>query len=267
MHAYVINLERSPNRRTYIIDELKKTGLDYEIITGVDGRHLDLLDPTLVDPSLLTKSSFPAGVAGSALSHIKVYQKMIADGLNEALVLEDDAALPADLASLADAVAGQLEGAEVALLYYISKDTCKISIEGSVDLSSSQRLALPIDIQQVKSAVAYIITREACERMSRIVPPVRVNADDWWVFYREGALDRLRCVVPLTVGLNHEFRSTIGTYGLGNGIKAAVFEPLLRRKTPFLHQVISHRRQHISRQWTRWEMVDTPFVEKPSRLK
>jgi glycosyl transferase family 25 len=267
MHAYVINLERSPNRRAYITAELEKVGLDYEIITGVDGRELDLHDPTIVDPSLLANSPFPAGAAGSALSHIKVYRKIIADGLSEALVLEDDVTVDADLGNLADAVAAQLTGAEIALIYHISKDTCKISPEGSVDLPSSRRLALPIDIREVRSAAAYIITREACERMSKIVPPVRVNSDDWWLFYREGALDRLRCVVPLAVGLNHEFRSTIGTYGLGNGMKAALFEPLLRHKTPFLRQLIAYRRRHISRQWTRWEMIDAPFIEKPSRLK
>ena len=54
MHAYVINLARSLDRRAHITAELKKTGLDYEIITAVDGRDLDLRDPTIVDPSLLT---------------------------------------------------------------------------------------------------------------------------------------------------------------------------------------------------------------------
>jgi glycosyl transferase family 25 len=266
VHAYVINLERSPDRRAHIIAELSRTGLDYEIIKGIDGRDLDLRDPAIVDASLVAGSAFPAGVAGTALSHLKVYQTIVADGLDEALVLEDDTTLPADLNSLADTVADQLTGSEVALLYYLSEGTIKISTEGSVHLPSSRQLALPIDIRQVRSAVAYIITREACERMIKTVLPVRVDADDWWFFYREGALDRVRCVAPLTVGLNYQFRSTIGTYGLGNGIKAALLEPLLRSKIPFLHQVISYRRQRISRQWTRSEMVDMPFIEKPSRL-
>lgn len=266
MHAYVINLERSQDRRGHIIAELSRTGLDYEIVTGVDGRDLDLRDPAVVDPSRVTGSSFPAGAVGAALSHLKVYQKIVADGLDKALVLEDDATFPADLNSLADAVADQLTGAEVALLYYLSEDTIKLSTEGSVNLPSRRRLALPIDIRRVKSAVAYIVTREACERMERTVMPVRVDSDDWWFFYKEGALDRVRCVAPLTVGLNYKFRSTIGTYGLGNGIKAALLEPLLRYKIPFLQQMISYRRQRISRQWTQSEMVDTPFIEKPSRL-
>ena len=101
MHAYVINLARSHDRRAHITAELKKTGVDYEIMTAVDGRDFDLNDPALVDPSLSNLSQFLAGTTGAALSHMNVCKKIIADGLDKALVLEDDVILPADLGSLA----------------------------------------------------------------------------------------------------------------------------------------------------------------------
>jgi glycosyl transferase, family 25 len=275
VHAYVINLARSLDRRAHITGELKKTGLDYEIITAVDGRDLDLSDPTIVDPSLTTciglpagaVGGLPAGTAGAALSHLSVYRKIIADGLDKALVLEDDVMLTADIGSLADAVAGQLAGAEVALLSYESPDPCKISPEGSTHLPSARLLALPIDILQPRSAGAYIITREACERMIKCLLPVRVQADGWWLFYREGILDRVRCVVPPPVLKNPKFTSTIGPYSLGNGVRARLVGPLMRRKIPLLHQVLNYRRQRIYRQWGRSELVELPFIEKPSRLE
>jgi glycosyl transferase family 25 len=272
VRAYVINLARSLDRRAHITAELKKTGLDYEIITAVDGRNLDLGDPTTVDPSLLTRTGelanpFPAGIVGCALSHLSAYRKIIADGLDEALVLEDDLTLPADLASLADALADQLTGTEVALLSVDSRDVCKMSLEGLIQLPSSRVLALPIDIRQPQSAGAYIITREACERMIKCVLPIRVHADDWWFFYTEGALDRVRCVVPLPVLKNPKFTSTVGFYSLGNGVKARLLGPLVRRKIPLLHQALCYRRQRIFRQWGRSELVDMPFIEKPSRLE
>jgi glycosyl transferase, family 25 len=266
MRAYVINLARSLDRRAHIIAELQKTGLDYEIITAVDGRDVDLHDPAIIGPSLLAKNAFPAGTAGCALSHIQAYQKMVADGLDEALILEDDVTLPADLAALADAVAGHLTGAEVALLNYGSPDTCKISPEGSVDLPHSRLLALPIDVSRLVNAGAYVITREACERMLESALPVRANADDWRHFYQEGILDRVRCILPLAVVKSPKFESTIGLYSLGNGVKARVVRPLVSRKIPLLHQVILYRRQRILRQWDRSEIVDMPFIEKPSRL-
>ena len=76
MHAYVINLARSPERLAHMTAELEKARLDYEVITGVDGRDLDLDDPAVINPALLTREgSFPAGMAGCALSHLRVYRK------------------------------------------------------------------------------------------------------------------------------------------------------------------------------------------------
>lgn len=266
MRVYVINLARSLDRRAHITAELKKTGLEYEIVTAVDGRDLDLKDSTIVDPVLLAKNSFPAGTLGCALSHLSVYQKIIAEGLDEGLILEDDVTLPTDLSAIVDAVAGHLTGAEVALLNYGSPETCKMSSEGSIDLPSSRLLALPIDISHLVNAAAYVITREACERMNESVLPVRANADDWQFFYKEGILDRIRCVLPLAVAKNPKFESTIGLYSLGNGVKARLVRPFVRHKIPLLHQVILYRRERILNEWGRSEIVDMPFIEKPSRL-
>lgn len=275
MHAYVINLARSLDRRAHIIAELKKTDLNYEVITAVDGRDLDLHDPAIVDPSLpyvgpslpIVDIGLAAGTAGAALSHLSVYRKIIADGLDEALVLEDDVMLPADVGSLSDAVAGQLAGAEVVLLSVDSPDPCRFGLDGSTHLPDSRLLALPIDIRQPRSAGAYIITREACERMVKSLLPVRMQADMWWFFYGEGLLDRVRCVVPLPVVKCPKFVSTIGSYSLGSGIRARLTWPLVRRKIPLLHQALSYRRQRIFRQWNRSELVDMPFIEKASRLE
>lgn len=274
MRAYVINLARSLDRRAYITTELKKTGLEYEIVTAVDGRELDLSDATIVDPSLpyldpslpIVDTGLAAGTAGAALSHLSVYRKIIADGLDAALVLEDDVVVPADLRKMADAVAGELTGAEVALLSVDSPDPCKVSRAGSVQLASARVLALPIDVHQPRSAAAYIITREACERMVKCLPPVRVQADTWWFFYGEGLLDRVRCVVPMPVHKNPRFTSTIGSYSLGNGVRGRLVRQVARRKVPVLHQALVYRRQRILRDWSRSEIVDTPFIAKPSRL-
>jgi glycosyl transferase family 25 len=265
--AYVINLARSRDRREHITAELKKTGLDYEILTAVDGRDVDLADRTIVDPAFTYMTQFLSGTTGAALSHLSAYRKIVEDGLDEALVLEDDVTLPADLGSLADAVADQLTGAELALLSYGSFRSCKLSREGSIQLPSSRLLALPIEIRLVVSGGAYIITREACERMIKFILPVRVNPDDWWYFYREGALDRVRCVVPMPVHKESKLISTLGSYSLGRSLKGRLVWSLVRYKIPILHQALNHRRQRIQDQWTHQELADMPFIEKPSRLE
>jgi hypothetical protein len=103
--------------------------------------------------------------------------------------------------------------------------------------------------------------------MIKFVLPVRANPDDWWIFYREGVLDRVRCVVPLPVLKSPKLPSTLGSYSLGNGIRGRLVWALVRRKIPLLHQVLNYRRQRIYRQWGRSELVDMPFIEKPSRLE
>lgn len=75
MHAYVINLARSLDRRKHITNELMKAGLDYEIMTAVDGRDLDLCDRTIVDPALTYVTQFLPGIAGAALSHLNAARK------------------------------------------------------------------------------------------------------------------------------------------------------------------------------------------------
>ena len=189
MHAYVINLARSPDRRAHIEAELRRTGMTYEMIPAVDGRTLDLDDHTLIDPLLASRSPFVAGAAGCALSHFYTYQKIIEDGRDRALILEDDVRLPPDLGDLADEVADQLTGTEVALLNYASKPPGPLGIasEGSLDLRSSRLLAMPIDVRQLVNAAAYVITRtEACEPHGRTLLPIRVPADGLGVVLRGG---------------------------------------------------------------------------------
>lgn len=266
MHAYVINLARSPERLAHITRELQKTGLDYEIVTGVDGRNVDLNNRTIIAPELLAKNDFPAGTAGCALSHLQVYRKVIADGHEHAIVLEDDVTLPAALGLIVDEITPHMTGAEVVLLNYGSEDGCEFGREGCTSLSTSSVLALPVDITRLMSGAAYIITREACERLSERLLPLRANADHWGFLYEEGLLDRIRCVLPLPVTKSAAFESTIGFYSLGGGVVSRLVGSLLRRRIPMLHRAVLHRRQRIQRQWERSEIVDKPFTTKPSRL-
>jgi glycosyl transferase family 25 len=265
VHAYVINLARSVDRRSHITAELGKTGIDYEIVTAVDGRDLDLHDVAAIHPEFL-KIPFCAGSAGAALSHLSVYQKIITDGLDKALVLEDDVIVPADLVSLAEAVADQLTGAEIALLSFHSSQPCKMSSEGAVVLSPGRVLALPLDVAQPQSGAAYVITREACERMVKEAMPIRVLADAWFHFYRQGQLDRVRCVTPLSVQKSARFASSIGLYSLGDGLKSRFVGPLVRGNIPGVQQALAYRRERILRQWGRSDLVTAPFIEKPSRI-
>jgi glycosyl transferase, family 25 len=266
MYAYVVNLDRSPDRRAHMIAELKKTGLDHEFVPACDGRDLDLTDPSVILPELLTKSPFPASHGATVLSHIRCYERMIAQGRDTALVLEDDILLPADLNALTDAVAAHLTGSEVALLSFTNTDPVKVAREGAVELPRGRTLVRPIDLRRLTSGGAYVITREACERMVKFLVPVRACADEWEYFYHEGLLDRVRCVVPSTVSGANQFHSMQGSYTLGNGLKSRLLWPIVKLQLPVVQQVLIYRRRRIGDRSRRHEIVDIPFKERPSRL-
>ena len=43
MKTIVINLQRSPDRRQHVINELASTGWNYTFFTGIDGSHLQFI--------------------------------------------------------------------------------------------------------------------------------------------------------------------------------------------------------------------------------
>jgi glycosyl transferase, family 25 len=267
VRAYVINLDRSADRRAHITAELERAGVEYEIISAVDGRNLDLRDPRLVDPALLASIAYQPGLAGCAFSHLRVFQRVLADRLDHALVLEDDIQLPAGVADLIDTLVPQLTGAEVALLNFESRRTgaCLISREGSMSLSPPWDLALPLDIGQPVSGAAIVITRAACERIAAGMLPLRAVSDDWAFYFREGMLDRVRCVVPMPVSKHPGFSSTI-EYRPAGSLRWQVRDLAARHHLTIVLKAIAYRRQRLWRRQTQTEFVDRPFVEKPTRL-
>jgi glycosyl transferase family 25 len=251
MQAYVVNLARSPDRRAHIMAQLAKTQVQYEIVDAVDGRDLDLEDTRLFDPAVVGTSTYRPGAAGCALSHLKVYRRVLDDGLEKALVLEDDILLPADLGALADAIAQHMRGAEIVLLNFHSHEPCRITKAGSVPLPSSRLLAHVVDEGQPSSTGGYLITREACARMVMTALPLRAQPDDWGFFHREGAIDRVKCVVPMPVANSVTLRTTIDHYRPG-GIQARVREAVASARVPLLYQALALRRRRNFRRrgWT-----------------
>jgi glycosyl transferase, family 25 len=266
VRAYVINLNRSADRRAHVTAELDRAGVEYEIVSAVDGPDLDLQDPRLVAPAMRASISHRPGVAGCAFSHLQVFQRVLADRLDHALVLEDDVQLSAGLADIVDSLVPHMTGAEVALLNFESSaGACLMSREGSVSLSPPWELALPLDIGQPVSGAAIVITREACERIAAGMLPLRAVSDDWAFYFRAGMLDRVRCVVPMPVSKHPGFPSII-EYRPAGSLRWRVRDLAARHHLTIVLKFIAYRRQRLWRSQTRTEFVDRPFIEKPTRL-
>ena len=89
---FVINLERSIDRRTYMQNQLNKFNVKYQFFSAVDGKEKkDLYDEKKAIKRY--RHPFVDGEIGCSLSHIGVYKKMIEKNISEALILEDDVLL------------------------------------------------------------------------------------------------------------------------------------------------------------------------------
>lgn len=94
---FMINLLRRPERRAKMERSFKEIGLEVEHIAAIDGNELtsDYLDeigvkflPGYSDP--FQHRPMTKGEIGCFLSHFLIWEKQVADKLNEVLVLEDD---------------------------------------------------------------------------------------------------------------------------------------------------------------------------------
>lgn len=92
--TYVINLARSSDRRERISTELTNLGVDFEIFDAVDGFQLTDEDMALYSRARSRREGgreLSVGEIGCALSHLRLYQKLVSSNHDEFLILEDDA--------------------------------------------------------------------------------------------------------------------------------------------------------------------------------
>lgn len=257
MKAFVVSLERSRDRRSHVLNELSKVGIDYEIIDAVDG---DLLEPSWVgraSSTWLGPKEFTRGILGCSMSHVNARSAVLSAGLDAAIILEDDVVLPATLKAVAEEAARHMDRSEVVLIQMgCNVPPCELSRQGAVALSSGHMMHYPMDLQNVCCTGAYLITAEACQRMDSSDLPTRASADHWALFHKDGILDRVRCVAPLPVTIDPKFDSTIRH--ARESWRDYVYNGLDRVPFPPAHALMALRRRRFLRRWASVRLVDDP---------
>lgn len=94
MHIYVINLARRPDRKAFMEQQAAALGLSLDFVESVDA--LALPDDLGVRVRKGLHGRLSDGDLACALSHRKVWQRIVESGEQYAVVLEDDAILSAD---------------------------------------------------------------------------------------------------------------------------------------------------------------------------
>lgn len=94
MRIFVINLKRSNRRREFMIKQLNSLGLIFELFEATDGNNLTEEDLSILCNTEKARQKIgrhlTSGEIGFTDSHLRIYEKMIAENIPRALILEDD---------------------------------------------------------------------------------------------------------------------------------------------------------------------------------
>lgn len=213
MNCFIINLPRDVERREFIIDDMEKCNLNFSIIEAVDGSLLSVDD---VEKYYNEKKSIELfniklslGEIGCALSHIRIYQKMVTDDISSAVIMEDDICI---IDSKIEGVLKNLENTYpadypvVVLLNYVKR-----YVSNKDDIIIDEKYALHDSYRGV-SASGYFITKAAARILAENIFPVYVVADKWEYFQEK--FFPIKVLVPNCIGLSDEsLSSTIDLFG------------------------------------------------------
>lgn len=180
---FVISLARATERRADMICRLDLLGVNYEIVDAVDGKELDLsalgnrLRQDICAKNYGRKMNI--GEIGCYLSHYNLWERMVADNISTAIVLEDDAALSEDFASVvSDTINCEYEW-EIVDLYSnkpakIYRTLCFVGENRKLGISLRSHLC----------TVGYLIRRSAAEKLVSYCREIREPIDmlfvRWW---------------------------------------------------------------------------------------
>lgn len=171
---FIISLEDAEDRRRALVEQLDQIGLTYTIHTGVDARtgvpaeYEHLIDRAWAERLMGRPMANPE--FGCALSHRAVYERILREGHEGAVILEDDAVVDARLAEFLRL--GGHRKAEMVLLDY-----SRLPVFPFLRQQVSHDLVLRRVARRTGRATAYTVSRWAAGELLKATTPVRYQAD------------------------------------------------------------------------------------------
>ena len=194
MKAFIINLKESVERRIKMENQLKKLKLKYELIDAVDGRKMSEQQKKSITQEV--NYAFLPGEIGCALSHQKIYQRMLDESTDVALILEDDVILNADINEIIKKIPIKVDVPTVILLSrsnkYLKKPVHKLTDKYSLHKT-----------HHATTTHSYILNKKAAQALLAGLYPVWMVADKWMLF-EELSMVKVFSVVPHPVELSTE---------------------------------------------------------------
>lgn len=178
MRAFIINLDRAPDRWACVVKAFAGTRFALERVSGVDGYALKFPIPEYAEARYLWRHGRPTsqGAVGCYLSHVRAMEAFLATGEEHALIGEDDLMPGPEL----DAVV------EAALRVWPRWNLLRLTGLSTARPARVARLHaehwLCVNFGRLKGTGAYLVDRAAAQALVRGLLPM-------WLPY-DHALDR-----------------------------------------------------------------------------
>lgn len=222
---FVINLDRSPDRREAIFARLGELGLTATAtrFPAIDGATLSEAEQGYNGRKrrLFYGKDLTLGEIGCARSHLGVYAEMERCGIDHALVLEDDALIDDTLPAALDAIAAN--SGDWDMVRFLPEEKNLSRARPVKDLGHGFTLCRVYGTPG--GAHAYVLNRTAAIRLLKagkiLWRPIDTLHGQIWA---HGL--RIRCISPCPVAQNLDYESTIGDKRFERKTSLKGWEPL-----------------------------------------
>ena len=177
--VFVISLARAAERRTDMIRRLEAADIRHEIVDAVDGVALNRAEiADRFDPDYNVKAMgrpMGDGEIGCYLSHYRLWERIAAEEIPLAVVLEDDAQLESDFMQVAADVASCEWEWDVVVL---SRSERKGGSRFLSPVSGGRQLVL--QQRHPWTTVAYMVSLSGAKKLQDYLHRIRMPIDSAW---------------------------------------------------------------------------------------
>ena len=172
IQIYILNLARSAHRRTHMQSQLKDCDIPYVFIEAADGKSKQAEDFSAYNPRTIdiTGRALKATEVGAFLSHIRAMERAKKDGMDWAIVLEDDVVVSE---AFIEVVNGLLDcnNFDVVRLYTRNQTLCR----GDGDIVISPRSGY----SNWGGALGYAINQGGIDKVLNTYTPIHLKIDNF----------------------------------------------------------------------------------------
>lgn len=196
IQVFVVSLPGSP-RREIISEHLNKLGIQFSFIDAVDGRKLDSNKVSSINGSDWVANRYGRQIAlgeiGCTYSHLSIYKKMLNEGLEWAIILEDDVYLDFNIQTILNANTNQLSSENLYLLGSQEDTGCEdmivFSMCNQVAISNHFIFRKTVcSARYIYRTASYLMHKDLAERILSYSINKFCLADDWISFQKDSLI-------------------------------------------------------------------------------